>query len=552
MRRVSLLLVVTLVLAAFGGGWFFSPPQPLHLIRLDKTGPAVWDAISRLELDVAQELDSCFLVRADRDDIAALRRQGFGFLVLDRQADKKDFYLVQARSAEDREFLSRLGRAAILEGETWLYAGPRGDPSPAIPQTMPRKPLAETSILPYLHRPSSIPVQAWAAPQRDGTIDLIIAAVSSTSILSYVETLQNFQTRYAITPNCDLAAEYILQFFQSLGLRASSVPFTFRTTYFSQNVIAEKTGLRQPEEVVIIGGHYDSTSNQAATLAPGADDNASGVAAVMEAARLLSRYDFDFTVKFIAFGAEEWGLYGAADYASRARAAGERIIGVINLDMIGYADAVPEDLDLIVNPLSEWLAERLKLAAGSYAGPATRKTVTASANYSDHAPFWDLGYPAVLAIEDMPLRNPYYHRTTDTVDKLNDAFFVSSTRAALAVLAELAQPSDPALPRTPAGLEGLVSTYSALFSAVRAVRLTWTADSSAAGYNVYRSMTSHLNYQKLNSVPLTGTSFTDKFLNPALDYYYVITAVGSGGRESNYSREVWARADTASWTGGQW
>jgi hypothetical protein len=220
--------------------------------------------------------------------------------------------------------------------------------------------------------------------------------------------------------------------------------------------------------------------------------------------------------------------------------------------MIGYADAMPEDLDLIVNSFSEWLAERLKLAAGSYAGLATRKVVTASANYSDHAPFWDRGYPAVLAIEDQPLHNPYYHKTTDTADKLNDVFLVSSTRAALAVLAELAQPCNPAVPKTPVGLDGRVGTYSALFSAIRAVRLTWTADSSAAGYNLYRSTTSHLNYQRLNSALLTGTSFTEKFLSPALDYYYVVTAVGSGGRESNYSREIWVKADTAgSWTGGQ-
>ncbi|MDH4197293.1 MAG: hypothetical protein OEW05_07805, partial [Candidatus Aminicenantes bacterium] len=114
----------------------------------------------------------------------------------------------------------------------------------------------------------------------------------------------------------------------------------------------------------------------------------------------------------------------------------------------------------------------------------------------------------------------------------------------------LAQPCDPALPRTPAGLEARVATYSALFSTIRTVRLTWTADASAAGYNLYRSTMSHLNYQKTNSVPLTATSFTEKFYNPALDYYYVVTAVGSGGRESNYSREIRVQAGTTgSWTG---
>jgi len=551
MRRTKLLLVPALILAALGGGWLSVRSQPLYLIRLDKTGPSVWSALFRLELDVAQELDSCFLVRAAADDLTLLRREGLGFTVLDRGAERKDYYLVEAREAHEREFLAGLRGAVFLEGGTWLYGAPREGPYPPLAPTMARKTIATVSILPYLHRPSLIPVAAAAATSRDGTVDLIVGGVNGGSVRAFVEGLQSFGTRYAITPNGDASAEYILQYFQSLGLQASFASFTFRGAYFSRNVIAEKAGLRQPDEVVIICGHYDSTSDQPTSLAPGADDNASGVAAVMEAARLLSRYDFDFTVKFIAFGAEEWGLHGAADYASRARAAGERIIGVINLDMIGYADPVPEDLDLVVNAFSEWLAERLRLAAGTYvADLVTQKLVTASANYSDHAPFWDRGYPALLAIEDMPLRNPYYHRTTDTAETLNDVFLVSSTRAALAVLAELAQPCDPAVPKTPAGLEARATTYSALFSTVRTVRLTWVADASAAGYNVYRSTTSHLNYQKLNSVPLTDASFMERSFDPALDYYYVVTAVGSGGRESHYSREVRVQAETmGSWTG---
>ena len=548
MRWVKLLLLPALVLGALGGAWLSSFPAARHLIRLEKTGPAVWGFLARYELDVAQELESLFLVRADADDMAALRREGFRFTVLDRGAEGKEYTLVEARSAEDRDVVAGLEKAVFLEGETWLVGGPKGEPVPALPPTMARKPLAATSLLPYLHRPSSVPVRAAAAPSRDGTVDLIVAGVNSGTVLSFVENLQAYQTRYATTPNCDAAADSVFQFFQSLGLRASYAPFTFGSTRSSRNVIAEKPGVRQPGEVVIICGHYDSTSNQKETLAPGADDNATGVAAVMEAARLLSRFDFDFTVKFIAFGAEEFGLYGSADYASKARAAGERIIGVINLDMIGYADALPEDLDLIVNPLSEWLAERLRLAAGTYAGLTTKKTVTASANYSDHAPFWDRGYPALLAIEDQPLHNPFYHRTTDTAEKLNEGFLAASTRGCLALLAELAQPADPARPRTPVGLEGSARTYSALFSAVRVLSLTWTAEASAAGYNVYRSLTSHLNYQKLNSAPLTITSFAERLLDPSLDYFYVVTAVGSGGRESNFSREIWVQADTA-WFG---
>ena len=189
-------------------------------------------------------------------------------------------------------------------------------------------------------------------------------------------------------------------------------------------------------------------------LAPGADDNASGVAAVLEAARILAPYDLDFTVRFIAFSAEEWGLYGSRAYAAGIQGSGQRIRGVINLDMIAYADAMPEDLQIIVNPQSSWLA--IVFLAGSSYGPVDATlTVNASFVYSDHSPFWDRGLPALLAIEDNPLTNPYYHQTTDTRDKLQPEFFTAAARASLGVLAELAQPIKSGYPKTPVGVNGL-------------------------------------------------------------------------------------------------
>ena len=225
--------------------------------------------------------------------------------------------------------------------------------------------------------------------------------------------------------------------------------------------------------------------------------------------------------------------------------AGDRIVGVINLDMIAYADAMPEDLQVIVNSASGWLADRFLDAATNYGVLGATKTVDASFVYSDHAPFWDGGYPALLAIEDDPLQNPYYHKTTDTLDKINLDFFTSATRASLGLLAELAQPLREGYPKTPAGLAATSVVYSSLFSALKAVCVTWSAQPDAAGYNVYRTNSSHLDYVKVNDSPVVGTTYLDDDVRTDLAYYYVVTAVGATGLESNRSREAGVASDVS-------
>jgi Zn-dependent M28 family amino/carboxypeptidase len=271
----------------------------------------------------------------------------------------------------------------------------------------------------------------------------MMSGVSVQNLSRYILDLQNFVTRYASTTNCELAGDYLYTHFVQLGLDCGYDPFTFSASRFSRNIVATLRGKTYPQHHIILCAHYDSTSggNQAAILAPGADDNASGTAAVMEIARILSRTSFDFTLKFICFSAEEWGLYGSKHYAQEAKSRGEKIMAVINMDMIAYADEIPEDLDLVVNQRSEWLANRFFICATLYMPLDLSKVVNANLKYSDHSPFWDQGYSAVLGIEDTVIRNPYYHKTTDTFDVLNMDFATSVTKLALAVAASLAQPA---------------------------------------------------------------------------------------------------------------
>jgi Peptidase family M28 len=525
------------VLLAAGISGLFPFSEPVHLIKIEKGDARLWNVLAKEQIDVVQELRTCYLAKADRHDIAALRNAGASVDVIERNAGDTSFILLAPISGEIRAALGRAGRLTAVEPDILLFWTETGEPAVLLPPGLAWKPVPATTILPFL-KPRARPAgETITAGVRSDIVGQLVAEVSSVNLRSYVQTLQDFRTRYTATPGCEAAGQYIFAHFIGLGLnvRFQDVP---SSAGLSRNVVAELPGRVYPDDVLIICGHYDSNSNQRLTLAPGADDDASGTAATMEAARILSRQPLDFTVRFIAFTAEELGLLGSRLYASDIRARGERIIGVINLDMIAYADKTPEDLSVIGDNASAWLGGKFAAVAGSYGLIKVDRITDPSVVFSDHAPFWDRGYSAVLAIEDVSVANPFYHQTTDTIDTLNFEFYTQAARASLATLAELAQPIRPGYPATPSGLTVTSYLYVSLFGAVKNNELSWPASPGASSYNVYRSEASHQGYQKLNATPLSQPSFMDREVTAESSYYYVVTAVGPNGLESNNSIEV--------------
>ena len=199
------------------------------------------------------------------------------------------------------------------------------------------------------------------------------------------------------------ARDNIRDQFLSYGLVASFETFTYsgNTGY---NVVAELPGTTRPDEVYIIGGHYDSVNN------PGADDNASGVAGVLEIARIVSQYESEATIRFIAFDMEELGLIGSSDYASDH--SGENIRGMISMDMIAYDPNNQGRARLYgrTTPIKQALASALT----EYGGITS--TLLGALDASDHAPFEQRGFSACLIIENEVWNNPNYHKWNDSVD----------------------------------------------------------------------------------------------------------------------------------------
>jgi len=214
-----------------------------------------------------------------------------------------------------------------------------------------------------------------------------------------------------------------------------------------ENVEATKAGVTRPDELYLLCGHFDDISDDPWNDAPGAEDNASGVAALLEAAAVLSDCRFDATVKLVAFSGEEEGLLGSKAYALEAHEADADIRGVFNMDMISYLDEPVHDVEVRYNDFSQELLAYYRDAARLYVPGYVIHAATSGQGGSDHESFWDYGYPALLSIE-YPGKQfyPWYHTTEDVPAHLTPAYGADVLRTNLAAAASLAGPREGPAP----------------------------------------------------------------------------------------------------------
>ncbi len=254
-------------------------------------------------------------------------------------------------------------------------------------------------------------------------------------------------TRYSYSPQLEWAARYLIEHYQALGL---AVEVHRYGDHNWPNVIATLPGTTEPDKVVVLCAHFDDVSEQPDVRAPGADDNASGTAAVLASADILAQYDFAYTIRFVHFSGEEQGLLGSAAYARREADAGTDIVAVVNMDMIAWEeDGFPiVEVHAGYAEASRAIATTFADVVATYALPLTPEIKRAeSIWYSDHASFWDNGYPAVLVIEDWGEDfNDFYHSTKDTIAAFDVSYFEAVARASLGSVATLAQQAEEPLP----------------------------------------------------------------------------------------------------------
>lgn len=299
-------------------------------------------------------------------------------------------------------------------------------------------------------RPSLPPLTSMRQPRAcpnlsDSLIWLLMSRASPDSAEAVLRRLIAFRTRYAYSESGWSAARWFQDRLAAYGCDTAYLD-TFQST-LGPNVIGVKRGRANPNLIYVVCGHLDNTSETPYDYAPGSDDNASGAGLVLEAARMVADLDFDCTVWFIGFGAEEQGLVGSDSFVRRCRERGDTIVLAINHDMNSYGTAGRDSIQVVGKrtnpPCSTWVDFYLA-QADTFTELKCRREIVEQQPSSDHHSFWKYGYPA---IRDRYLdRNPVYHTTGDTIGPFeyydcgtnNLPMYTEVIKATVATLAKLA------------------------------------------------------------------------------------------------------------------
>jgi len=250
------------------------------------------------------------------------------------------------------------------------------------------------------------------------------------------------------------ARKYIAHTLQRLGYRPSLLGFSGGV-----NVMAERKGTNPALKAILVGAHFDTVPGT-----PGADDNASGVAVVLEMARLVAQRDTPRTIRFAFFDGEERGLLGSRAYAA-SQTRTHDLAAVIIAEMVGFrcvtkgCQKVPSSIPRVLVPeTGDFLAVVGDVESPSllvafrhasrpdrppvYVLPVTEKgALMPDTRRSDHAPFWDIGVSAVMVTDTANLRTPHYHRASDRPETLDRGFLTGSAQIIADALFEVATPA---------------------------------------------------------------------------------------------------------------
>src|SRR4051794_38874676 len=404
-------------------------------------------------------------------------------------------------------------------------------------------------------------IGAAPSPSPDAKLRAIIAPVSPERLKATVEHLVSFGTRHTLSSQTDpkrgigAALGWTKSQFESDGLETVRPCETFTGARIPNptgvcDMVAIQRGTERPNDVVIIQGHIDSRVTDimnADAVEPGANDDGSGTAAVIEAARVLSKHKFAGTIVYATLSGEEQGLYGGKVLANYAKAQGWNVVTVLNNDIIGNScssDGLCDSTHVRVlseGPRSQGQAElaaQTHSLGGENDAPsrnisryldslADRLNIGLDVRQiwrtdrfgrgGDHIPFLELGYPAArisVAVENydwqhQDLRTENGKRYGDTIDHVDFAYLAKMTKLNVAALAAIAS----APPPPEVKVEGAVSTDTTL---------TWDMVKGARGYMIRWRPTDAPNWTKSLYLPVeeSGTGITTLDVPPSGVFTY--------------------------------
>jgi hypothetical protein len=413
-------------------------------------------------------------------ELENLRSTGASFDVIDTMYVGKRYWLLTPAESSSKDSLAAYGKLVSLNGDKLYLFGVDEVLEPRLPPFVYSLTLLperfECRTFPARGRPPKLGAgrgthdlrgvgnaRFAGAVSSEVSIDSIKATVH---FLSFDDDSGKLRSRFTFRPDSLMMPGWLMEKLEAaMGGRgtASLDSFVFRyggRYYTRYNVVGRVAGRMPGSGTFVLCAHYDSQAGRTVYSepgrvwhwqtdpAPGADDNGSGVASVLECARALNQLEFDFDVEFVLFCAEEQGLFGSNAYVESRKAQGTNILGALNLDMHAYRETADTTF-LRTNPSSDWLSNHIRTISETLFDSIGLRVglVPEEGPYgdSDHASFWMSGFDAVHFFEqgDLPIQNPYYHTINDTAGTLNYVLAWKVAKLAAASMTYFSTTSSP-------------------------------------------------------------------------------------------------------------
>jgi hypothetical protein len=393
-------------------------------------------------------------------------------------------------------------------------------------------------------------------PGVDPQIERLLQEVSQQQLMAYVRQLESFGTRNAFSDTeseawgIGAARRWLFNEFVRVGngrlvVEFQDFPLSYKGLFSDQsNVVATLPGKGGGDGFIIVMAHYDNRppdDTDGNSRATGANDNGSGIALLLETARVMSSRDWNQTVVFLATSAEEQGAFGSRYFAENAFLDGKNIIAVINFDAIGGRSGVPDHVRAFAldfkTSIHGALGRYYEYVSGLYTPTfpvIIYDALDREGRWGDQREFVRVGYPAIRVMES--LEDPdMVNSNTDTWDRIDYGYLQRAVRSNLAVLANMAgAPHQPPPP--------IVNPMAEPGSYL----LTWAVDPNAAGYAIsFRPVDSpfyptfrFVKAGKAGNVALTG-------IDPNVTYGVSLAALSDSGLVSGFSPELFVGPNAA-------
>lgn len=471
----------------------------------------------KFQLPVIHLFDDILITRADKSLIKKLKELNIGFDIIDENISEAELYLATPKKNVLQVNKPETGVVIFERFKELIVKNPE-----SIENIISNGyNIAKLSDSPVLFKNEKT-IFNYASIDVDTTISNIVSNINADSVAYFIQSLQDFQTRFLFANTRDSVASWIKSQFIRFGFTDVVLDsFQYQGTWQS-NVIATLPGVTLPDNYYVFGGHHDSySSGNPYTFAPGADDNASGTAAVLEIARVMmqSGYQPRSTIKFVTFAAEEYGLWGSKHYAQYAFDQGMNVRLMINHDMISHTSRPLSASNVDINyytgsdawsNLAVEMVNNYSILTPYYGSP--------NSSGSDSYSFWQRGFKAVY-FEERDF-SPYYHSPQDIITNYSMPYCAEVIKSSGALLLTAVKiPSE------------VKNFYLYDTGSGNSLSLSWfeNSDPDFSHYKIYVGLSSGNYYKNLTT---SDTTYIIENLTEGTPYYIAVSSINTNGDES--------------------